>query len=37
MPEKDAHLVERTVASEVRLTGGFLHVVRDTVVLPDGG
>ena len=37
MSKDDAHLVERTVASEVRLTGGFLHVVRDTVVLPDGG
>lgn len=33
----DAHLVERFLDSEVRLSGGFLTVVRDRVQLPDGG
>ncbi len=33
----DAHLIERGLSREVRLTGGFLTVVRDTVALPDGG
>ena len=32
----DAHLVERFVSSEPRLSGGYLTVVRDTVALPDG-
>jgi ADP-ribose pyrophosphatase len=32
----DAHLVEHFLESQVRLTGGFLHVVCDTVRLPDG-
>jgi len=32
----DAHLVERFVSSELRLSGGYLTVVRDTVALPDG-
>jgi ADP-ribose pyrophosphatase len=33
----DAHLVERTTHTEELLRGRFLHVVRDTVTLPDGG
>lgn len=33
----DAHLIERFIDSETRLTGGFLTVVRDRVRLPDGG
>jgi ADP-ribose pyrophosphatase len=33
----DAHLVERRLGSQTLLEGGFLHVCRDTVVLPDGG
>lgn len=32
----DGHLIERAVASETLLRGRFLHVQRDTVVLPDG-
>ena len=32
----DTHLVERHLASQELLKGGFLHVVRDTVALPDG-
>jgi ADP-ribose pyrophosphatase len=32
----DAHLIERFVSSEPRLSGGYLTVVRDTVALPDG-
>lgn len=32
----DAHLVERFLASEPRLSGDYLTVVRDTVALPDG-
>jgi ADP-ribose pyrophosphatase len=32
----DGHLVERPLASEVLLDGGFLRVQRDTVALPDG-
>jgi ADP-ribose pyrophosphatase len=32
----DAHLVEQFVDSEVRLSGGFLTVVRDRVRLPSG-
>jgi ADP-ribose pyrophosphatase len=35
--EADAHLIERFVDSETRLSGGFLTVVRDSVRLPDGG
>ena len=35
--EPDAHLLERFVSREPRLSGGFLTVVRDTVSLPDGG
>lgn len=34
---EDLHLTEHFVSREVRLTGGFLTVVRDTVRLPDGG
>ena len=34
--DDDAHLVERFVSSEPRLSGGYLTVVRDTVALPDG-
>jgi ADP-ribose pyrophosphatase len=32
----DKHLIERHVASQELLKGGFLHVLRDTVALPDG-
>jgi ADP-ribose pyrophosphatase len=36
-PPDDSHLVERQVGdSELLLRGNFLHVVRDTVRLPDG-
>lgn len=31
------HLIERTVGREELLRGRFLHVLRDTVRLPDGG
>jgi ADP-ribose pyrophosphatase len=33
----DKHLVETTISQEELLKGRFLHVVRDTVRLPDGG
>lgn len=33
----DAHLREHTVSREELLQGHFLHVVRETVRLPDGG
>lgn len=33
----DRHLTEQTTAREELLRGHFLHVVRDTVRLPDGG
>lgn len=33
----DRHLTEQTTAREELLKGHFLHVVRDTVRLPDGG
>ena len=33
----DQHLTEHTTATEQLLKGHFLHVVRDTVRLPDGG
>jgi ADP-ribose pyrophosphatase len=33
----DKHLTEHTTAREELLKGRFLHVVRDTVRLPDGG
>lgn len=33
---QDKHLVEEQLAREELLRGGFLHVVRDTVRLPDG-
>lgn len=33
---EDKHLVEQVTASEQLLQGNFLHVVRDTVRLPDG-
>jgi len=36
-PGPDAHLIERPLASETRLQGGFLTVKLDTVRLPDGG
>jgi ADP-ribose pyrophosphatase len=32
----DAHLTEKRLSREELLRGGFLHVVRDTVQLPDG-
>ncbi|MGV8804409.1 MAG: NUDIX domain-containing protein [Polaromonas sp.] len=34
--QNDAHLKETQVASEEILKGDFLHVMRDTVSLPDG-
>ena len=34
--QSDAHLQETQVASEEILKGHFLHVMRDTVSLPDG-
>ena len=34
--DRDRHLVERPLASQVLLDGGFLQVRRDTVELPDG-
>ena len=36
-PPADGHLVEQPVASQTRLSGGFLTVKLDTVRLPDGG
>ena len=33
----DKHLVETKLSQEQLLKGNFLHVVRDTVRLPDGG
>ncbi|TWO68642.1 NUDIX hydrolase [Caenimonas sedimenti] len=36
MPD-DKHLIETTTASEQLVKGHFLHAVRDTVRLPDGG
>ena len=36
MDERDSHLVETKVASEVVFDGKLLHVRRDTVRLPDG-
>ena len=35
--DDDVHLKETTVSREELLRGHFLHVVRDTVRLPDGG
>lgn len=35
--DDDAHLKETTVSREELLRGHFLHVVRDTVRLPNGG
>jgi len=35
-PHKDRHLIEEKVAGEELLKGSFLHVMRDTVRLPDG-
>jgi len=32
----DSHLIERTAGSQELFKGNFLHVFRDTVVLPDG-
>lgn len=32
----DPHLTEHFISREERLTGSYLHVVRDTVRLPDG-
>lgn len=33
----DSHLTEHAIAREELLKGKFLHVIRDTVRLPDGG
>lgn len=35
--KQDKHLVEEKLSQEELLQGRFLHVVRDTVRLPDGG
>ena len=35
--QDDAHLREHTTAREELLKGHFLHIVRETVRLPDGG
>jgi ADP-ribose pyrophosphatase len=37
MASEDPHLREHTLTREQLLKGHFLHVVRDTVRLPDGG
>jgi ADP-ribose pyrophosphatase len=37
MADDDRHLIERFESREEILAGRFLHVVRDTVRLPDGG
>ncbi|WP_326534865.1 NUDIX hydrolase [Pseudorhodoferax sp.] len=37
MSKGDDHLTEETVQREELLRGRFLHVLRDTVRLPDGG
>jgi ADP-ribose pyrophosphatase len=34
---QDKHLIEEKIAGEEILKGRFLHVLRDTVRLPDGG
>lgn len=36
-PTPDQHLREQTLSREELHRGGFLHLVRDTVRLPDGG
>ncbi|MFT3720346.1 NUDIX domain-containing protein [Pseudorhodoferax sp.] len=36
-PRDDARLIEQTTRREELLRGRFLHVLRDTVRLPDGG
>ena len=35
--DEDSHLTEHATGQEQLLKGNFLHVVRDTVRLPDGG
>ena len=37
MATPDQHLTEQTTAREELLKGHFLHIVRETVKLPDGG
>ena len=37
MTQHDGHLREQTVSREELLKGHFLHIVRETVRLPDGG
>lgn len=37
MTQEDTHLREQTLSREQLLQGHFLHVVRETVRLPDGG
>ena len=37
MTQEDIHLREHTLSREQLLRGHFLHVVRETVRLPDGG
>jgi ADP-ribose pyrophosphatase len=36
-PPDDAHLVERKISGQELFKGHFLHAMRDTVALPDGG
>lgn len=36
LPEKPADLAETSTSQAVLLQGGFLHVLRDTVTLPNG-
>jgi ADP-ribose pyrophosphatase len=36
-PPEDTHLVERKIAGQELFKGHFLHAMRDTVALPDGG
>jgi ADP-ribose pyrophosphatase len=36
MAKADTHLIEHTISTEQLLKANFLHVVRDTVKLPDG-
>ena len=37
MANDDCHLIEHFVSQEEVFKGRFLHIVRDTVRLPDGG
>ena len=37
MADDDKHLIEKTISREDVYRGSFMHAVRDTVALPDGG